>query len=499
MKVLSRLSGLAAKLLRFLRPSGPPPAPSAARRLPTGEAERKLTRSAQTKEPAPQETAWETPSPGPRRPPRAVARNLIVGVDFGTSTTKVAWHDTTEDRFEVFRWGPEQAGIESALLPSLIAVRDQQIWFGHQAAELSNPDLRLPWIKICVLCERNQEICRRCSHSPERGTVALGSHTRVSARALAALFLSHVIGSVERGLLSRYSGENVTIQWNVGCPMDHIDSLKAHALYEAMVYLAWELRSGVPNPIGLDAACAAEAVLLDLQVPEDSERVIQVRPETHAGVMAFLQSPHAEEGTYVIVDVGAGTTEISMFLHGRDRSQRGDPFPFFSNYLNDGSFPVGGGDVDRELAKKWAVDIETARQRKECVDDLRVQLETVDKIFQRYRFVCGKVVADRGLPPQQCKYDLFTLGGGSRLKAVQRILRCDLQYPPLEARRFERVRPPRNFVRFDGLDSNFDLLAVACGLASTMFWDVRRPAETGPMEPPAPPRQIADRDEQYPK
>ncbi len=44
----------------------------------------------------------------------------MVGVDFGTSSTKVVWQDLSENYFELFRWRPELKGPESVLLPSTI-------------------------------------------------------------------------------------------------------------------------------------------------------------------------------------------------------------------------------------------------------------------------------------------------------------------------------------------------------------------------------------------
>lgn len=498
MKMFSRLRDLAKKLLRILRSGARPPAvPQSARSVSQRPVPKQGPALSTERGPKGRPIPATAPHPARSEQPSRTVRNLIVGIDFGTSTTKVVWHDTTASTFEVFRWQTESAGIESALLPSRIALHDQEFWFGRKAADLPNADLSIPWIKICVLCEGNPAICRRCPHSPARGTVEIGRDGKASARVLAALFIAHVIGAVEGELQRRYAGEELRLQWNLGCPMDHIDSLNGLELYEGMVQLAWELRSDVGNPVGVDAAAAAESVLLDLPVPGESERGIHVRPETLAGVMAFLQSPHAEEGTYVIVDVGAGTTEVSMFLHGKDRSQPGQPF--YSNYLNDGTFPVGGGDVNRELAKFWDVDIETARRRKESGHSIPDGIEAPVRIFRGYRSVCTMVRAENRLPPSQCEYDLFAFGGGSRLDAVRRALGSDLHYPPLKVRRFERIRPPKNLVRFDGLEKNFDLFALACGLASTVFWDFRTPRETGPMAPPAPHQPRPDRDELYPK
>ena len=100
----------------------------------------------------------------PRRSPLKAVRSadtnatLIVGVDFGTSSTKVVWQDLSENYFELFRWRPDLKGLESVLLPSTICVRAGTLVFGNSAP--SEGDFWLPSIKLCVLCSRNPSVCR---------------------------------------------------------------------------------------------------------------------------------------------------------------------------------------------------------------------------------------------------------------------------------------------------------------------------------------------------
>jgi Ethanolamine utilization protein EutJ (predicted chaperonin) len=427
-------------------------------------------------------------------------RSIFVGVDFGTSTTKVVWHDTSEDSFEVFQWNKAANGIQSYLFPSTISVRDDGIHFGLDECKTGGTGVHIPWIKICVLCESNPKICRRCEHSRERGKVRLNDRTIVSARALACLFLSHVIGIVEKTLTARFRDETLQFQWNVGCPIDHLDRFGARESYEAMVQLAWDRRATSADPVVIGDACAVEAQLRGMQLAPDADRLVHVRPETHAGVMAFLQSPHAEEKTYVLVDVGAGTTDVSMFIHGRRRAE--NEKPFVSSYLGDGSFPIGGGDIDRELAEAWGLGIDEAKRRKEAGGSTPT-LASAEIVFRGYQSICCQVVERRMLTsPSDMVFDLFLFGGGGRVPSINAALRKPLPRP-LRLNRLEGVKPPKNLRRIPDLDRNFDLLALACGLASTVLdWDrIDPPSRTPPMpeRSPAPRRSRPDRDELYPK
>ena len=52
---------------------------------------------------------------GATRPPRSRSeRTFVIGVDYGTSPTKVIWQDLSDNHFEVFQWQPAVSGLASA-------------------------------------------------------------------------------------------------------------------------------------------------------------------------------------------------------------------------------------------------------------------------------------------------------------------------------------------------------------------------------------------------
>jgi Ethanolamine utilization protein EutJ (predicted chaperonin) len=125
-----------------------------------------------------------------------------------------------------------------------------------------------------------------------------------------------------------------------------------------------DLRRRVPNPSGIALLAEASGLFDGFVVTAPQERNYFVQPEGLAAVKAFLESPHAESKTYAIVDVGAGTTEVSFFFNGWIMTEPGQPLR--PSYLADSTRPVGGGMVDLELAQAWGCTIEDARRRKEA-------------------------------------------------------------------------------------------------------------------------------------
>src|SRR5271157_4629302 len=68
--------------------------------------------------------------PSPMLPLSRVERTLVVGVDFGTSSTKVIWQDLSDNHFEIFRWSRKEDGLRALMLPSAIVVRNDVLYFG---------------------------------------------------------------------------------------------------------------------------------------------------------------------------------------------------------------------------------------------------------------------------------------------------------------------------------------------------------------------------------
>jgi hypothetical protein len=86
-------------------------------------------------------------------------QSLIVGVDFGTSATKVVWQDLSDNHFEMFRWNAAQ-GLAALLLPFTVVIRNDAVYFVLPQADAGEDDIRLSSIKLCVLYRSNPSICR---------------------------------------------------------------------------------------------------------------------------------------------------------------------------------------------------------------------------------------------------------------------------------------------------------------------------------------------------
>ena len=338
-------------------------------------------------------------------------RTLVVGLDFGTSTTKVVIHDLTFERYEAMSWS-SAPDFGSVLLPSAVAIKNDALLFGNEAVACSNPTKLFGWFKICTLCPSDPAICRRCGGASPPGEFDVADLGSIPGAAVSAAFLAFVMGSVQRHLRRSYPNDQLELIWNVGCPIDRLDKLKAKQIYDSVVRVALTESETVVNgsPVLLLAHLRDQ-----LSAPPEVDGNLFIRPETHAAVMAFLRSPHADEMPYAIVDVGAGTTDISVFLYARSPVLEGNPH--IANYLADGTFAIGGDDVDFEMQQLRGCDLNTARQLK--LTGQWSGLRTVQFIVDRYQRTICRVVADKMLTASAlAEYSVFLIGGGSRLTSL---------------------------------------------------------------------------------
>ena len=158
--------------------------------------------------------------------------------------------------------------------------------------------------------------------------------------------------------------------------------------------------------------------------------------------------------------------------------------------------PIGGGKIDLELSKHWGCGIEEARRRKEGGLQECPIVSSITEICSTYKCTCLEILQRSLLTVPDRHFDLFIIGGGARLAILQRELN-GIRLPGqffLEARR--ALRPPKSLKNRGEVEKDWDMLANACGLASSLYWEYYPAAEANPI-PPRPIRMKRDRDDIY--
>ena len=260
---------------------------------------------------------------------------LIVGLDFGTSFTKVVLGES-RIRYAV-PFGEFSHDTNPYLLPSAVSTSgvDGTCTLGirsHATKVFDN--LKMP------LIDRD-----------------FGDEIRLPAMAFLALVFRYVRGWFFSTHSQTY--KNRDIQWfvNIGLPTDTFDDEFLRKVYLNITRAAWH-SSATPGPISL-ARCAdalsaptkqaqrlAEHQTAGL-LPDDR---INAFPEFAAQLTGYTRSPRHFEDLHAMIDIGGGTLDVTVFnvvqRHGEFR------FPIFARTVQ----PLGPRYLVRHRLHKLGID-----------------------------------------------------------------------------------------------------------------------------------------------
>lgn len=364
-------------------------------------------------------------------------RDVHLGVDYGTSTSKLVVRDLGAA-------GGAQAmpivvGGEFRI-PSSVSVAGERLLFGR--ASSSPGESRLHSVKMFAA----QEIK---SSMYSLAAPPLPAGLRFQDIALLTVWWLLGLGRDDSARQLRVAKGDVALDFSLGVPMHfHADEAVRRAFLQIAIGAGLLLKREGSLPAGeLPIARARELAAYAFdeatrQPPTDS----LVRSEAQAAIWFTYQSPKAPQGPYMKVDVGAGTTNVSVFrLHGDLRARTKEQL----NVFGTSSSSTGMDNVGRKLADALGVaDLTTVRGHEDKhlagprarQSVVPVVLPVVNEMFQVLKQGWGKSLRKlRGLHSEletwRNEGRLLLVGGGSLVT----LIRDRLQDHPAEEGRKLRL------------------------------------------------------------
>lgn len=303
-------------------------------------------------------------APLPRIPPPiapATQVAAIVGLDFGTFSTKTLLRQRGEDSAEVVQIEDPVDGYPAFASPSLVRLIQGRLYFGREAVG-SREGNGYRSLKVRLLRPAGS------SHASASPTPATDGD---NPELLTAAYLCWVLGRVRAVVEERLGLDRTRIFLNVAAPMNHREESELKTRYLRIVQAAWDATFGSrPFPVEQGARLTdVENRFLPLlapgtAVPDESVRPYDVLPETVASIVSLGLNPRTDPGMYMIVDMGAGTTEISI------NHVSGGKITCYE----DDSFELGGDNFE------WAEGV-----KQPPVERARVIGQLVDTLVKRFR------------------------------------------------------------------------------------------------------------------
>ena len=255
----------------------------------------------------------------PRRGDTGVP-GVNIGLDFGTSATKVCARlvlGGDEYPIYVVRLG----GGAEALCPSLVLVdRIGSLYFGSEAEKRVFDDGTrvFPHLKTCLACEARDADKRLsdCLSSQKEGRCQGLFPGNVRPSDLVTCFLAWAMREARASLPADLSAPDaIRFTYNLGVPVEQLDrDSSLRDTYRMIAFRAWRLSEGMKQGIRLETAMEWIRGTSSLQAPPDEESPIQLCTEAGGALVLWLTSPDVSPGMYAVLDIGAWTTEIGVFM-----------------------------------------------------------------------------------------------------------------------------------------------------------------------------------------
>jgi hypothetical protein len=387
-----------------------------------------------------------------RRPkgsdPAGPSRVVVVGLDFGTSSIKAAVRELTDRSKPValVDFGTKIDGFSRFAFPSSISIRPEAIRTGVDAEQAGPVGLQRS-VKMKLL---GQSV--GASIWPDWLPRGEGIDLPEPEFA-AALLLASALKSVKQAVSDDLEGlSDVRLLINLDVPVDELDQPQSHRRFSRILRIALKLADTLQFPCPRNRAIEAWLVAA-MEVSQDgtpeAERPWSVVGEAQAILGGIADSIQPEPTRpYVIVDIGAGTTDVGVFrlstVDGEDRVNFFAAGPCYigcdqiDEHLCEGAFGSVRGDAlasvraaKRQLAQGKHVDFQTENGTVTLTPDhLRGAIDAISGELVDHYIDRWNAALPRGHRRRRNMYDweqagLVVVGGGSLIPAL-----CELYSDP---------------------------------------------------------------------
>lgn len=234
---------------------------------------------------------------------RGNRQTLIIGFDFGTHSTKVVVRERGQPGGSIAHFDQDAEGYPRHASPSLVRCVDARFYFGTEALKRHGGKL-FRSLKVSLLPQVEHPVG---SFSDE-----------LDSPLLVAAYFAWAFQKLRESLKT---SADASVFINIAAPMGHFESPELKNRYLQIIQAAWHLSSSSePRSVhqGIAVSSVAEMIgpLLKEPVIGPELRRFEVLPETIAPVVSLSLDPWMKPGMYMIIDTGAGTTEMSVFHVG---------------------------------------------------------------------------------------------------------------------------------------------------------------------------------------
>ena len=444
--------------------------------------------------------------------------NIQVGLDFGTNSTKVCYSiiGSTSKVYPLL-FGHNLAMYPSYIFPSAVAFGSNgELLFGDEALKiLDNSKWGYGLRNFKTLLAGQHDDSFKDSHSEEifyDYVLEKGLDPKIiRPDVITSAYLIHVINRARSIIKSKFSNSNLDLNFNICIPVDYVQRNAVKGKFEHVFAVSEYVERILQNMNGkIDSVeeilNCIDKVKYDENNPET--RIFGI-PEAVGEVASYLKSSRRKDGLHALIDLGSGTTDVSIFNFTRFREEktwwyaaRAIPYGMFriekiiANYMKNNRSAVTNKEMNRILNE--------LSNKKNSLSDLRSEIRIeLDKFSEskEYRGTWGSAYGHLKKESAWDDVTVFVSGGGSQLPFVKGVLSTPWWGHMADKRyNVEVLSVPHDFETKKSIP--FHRMAVAYGLTipKPMLATYILPNDA-PDHTPArrPVKTQLDREELYPK
>lgn len=451
------------------------------------------------------------PSYGPIIRPKRDTAYLQVGIDFGTSSTKIVYSQLGRAVAHAICFDHKLPHYPDYCVPSVAAVgKSGKLLLGIEAARMlvnERWDKGFQRFKVIVAGNCDEQFMDKvtCSTFVSYRDSCKGLDGNFVAERLTAIYLAYIINLTRNHIknLPEYRNMDVDVTFNICMPIDHIENDLVRKQFENIfnwaeaIELNWQEKGDSLDILKASYECEGTT-------PKPTSRVFAV-PEAVAEVASYFSSLLRQEGLHAVVDFGAGTTDVSIF---RLAGTAGEMVSYWYAARN---IPRGTANVERIVAEHLAAtDGERGCSYRDVVRKISrinedkslsesINREVYD-LWKSDEYKRTWAAAYNHLKKQTKweKVQVFTCGGGAGLPHIKDTFsipwwdNLHVKYPVVDLPKPDNYDPGQS-------NAPFSRMAVAYGLSipKPKLDRYKLPKEVDDQTPDDPPVRVLDHEEMY--
>jgi hypothetical protein len=405
----------------------------------------------------------DTGSREPERP--LVSRRIHIGIDYGTSWSKLAFRDYGLDSHRSFVVTPTDGAAHEFRFPSVACIEGGLLWFAQEAEKRCGNKAAKVYRSLKMRLAYPRQFYGAETSLPDE----LSNEDLVTLNIV--YLLQRARFSIDR-YLSKPKG-TPQLTFTLGVPASDLEKDRLKSLFLRIAVRSWSLfKDGAPDlRKGISLAAAKELMAAH---PSDHPAVDStnyrewIRTEAEAALLSPFNSPDIGRGLYGAVDVGAGTTSAVFFNIAQafhNSAWVKNQLEFFGTSCS----PPGADKIDKTLAASLGInDPSTVRGRE---NDLLSSPNgaairpVLDQMFDTYRQAFDRAYRKMQSQREWEGYGLFLLGGGTIINVVGERLQNPAWVNLHKRLTVRKIRCPRDLELGAIAADDVRFLLVAYGLS----------------------------------